>query len=130
MLAVEPQAAPFVNPILGSVEFLNRQDRYCLWLVGANPAVLAQCPLVKERIEKVRQMRLASKAEATRKYAPMGGLFRQITQPEGVDYIVVPRVSSARREYVPIGFLSAQTKVTDLLNMIPSATLYHYGVLT
>ena len=130
LLAAEPQAAPFVKPILGSVEFLNRHDRYCLWLVGANPALLAQCPLVKERIEKVRQMRLASKAEATRKYASMGGLFRQITQPEGVDYIVVPCVSSERREYVPIGFLTAETKVTNLVQIIPSATLYHFGVLT
>jgi hypothetical protein len=75
-------------------------------------------------------MRLASKAEATRKYAPMGGLFRQITQPEGKDYIAIPRVSSERREYIPIGFLTAETKVTDLLQIIPDATLYHFGILT
>ena len=130
LLSKEPQAAQFVKPILGSVEFLNRQERYCLWLVGANPATLANCPQVKARIELVRQMRLSSKAEATRKYAPMGGLFRQITQPEGKDYIAVPRVSSERREYVPIGFLTAETKVTDLLQIIPEATLYHFGVLT
>ena len=130
LLVAEPQAAPFVKPILGSVEFLNRQDRYCLWLVGASPALLAKCPLVTERIDKVRQMRLSSKAEATRKYAPMGGLFRQITQPEEKDYIIVPCVSSERREYVPIGFLTSETKVTNLVQIIPSATLYHFGVLT
>ena len=72
----------------------------------------------------------ASKAEATRKYAPMGGLFRQITQPERKDYIIVPCVSSERREYVPIGFLTAETKVTNLVQIIPDATLYHFGVLT
>ena len=75
-------------------------------------------------------MRLASKASSTRKFAATPGLFCQITQPEGKDYIAVPRVSSERREYVPIGFLTAETKVTDLLQIIPEATLYHFGVLT
>ena len=75
-------------------------------------------------------MRLASKASSTRKVAATPGLFCQITQPEGKDYIAVPRVSSERREYVPIGFLTAETKVTDLLQIIPEATLYHFGVLT
>ena len=126
----EPQAEPLIRPLLGAEEFLNRKRRYCLWLEGASPALLAKCPRVKDRIERCRAMRLASKASSTRKFAATPGLFCQITQPEGKDYIAVPRVSSERREYVPIGFLTAETKVTDLLQIIPEATLYHFGVLT
>ena len=126
----EPQALPLIHPLLGAEEFLNRKQRYCLWLDGASPALVAKCPLVKERIEKCRAMRLASKAAATRKFAETPGLFCQITQPEGKDYIIVPCVSSERRAYVPIGFLTAETKVTNLVQIVPSATLYHFGVLT
>lgn len=62
----EPQALPLIHPLLGAEEFLNRKQRYCLWLDGASPALIAKCPLVKERIEKCREMRLASKADSTR----------------------------------------------------------------
>ena len=75
-------------------------------------------------------MRLASKAAATRNYAPMGGLFRQITQPEGVDYIIVPCHSSERRDYIPIEFVSHEIIAGNAALIIPSATLYHFGVLT
>ena len=126
----EPQAKPFIRPLLGAEEFLHGKKRYCLWLVNADLTLLRNCPKILERIEKCRQMRLSSKAAATRKFAATPGLFCQITQPEGKDYIAIPRVSSERREYIPIGFLTAETKVTDLLQIIPDATLYHFGVLT
>lgn len=130
LLAAEPQAAPLIRQVVGSEEFINKKERYCLWLVNANPVLLASCPLVKERVEKVRQMRLASKKAATRKKADVPQLFDEVRQPVGGSLIVVPRVSSERRQYVPIGFLPAEIIATDLLNMIPSATLYHFGVLT
>ncbi len=126
----EPQAAPFVRPLLGGDEFLKGQKRYCLWLVNADLSLLRKCPRVLARIEKCRQMRLASKAAATRKFAATPSLFCQITQPEGKDYILVPGVSSEKRPYVPIGFLTAETIVTNLVQIVPDATLYHFGVLT
>ncbi len=129
-LAAEPQAGPLIRPLLGAEEFINGKMRYCLWLADVDPVLLRKCPMVLERIEAVRRFRLASKAEATRKYAPMGGLFRQITQPEGKDYIAIPRLSSERRNYVPIGFLTGETKVTDLIQIIPDAKLYHFAILT
>ena len=129
-LAKEPQAERFMRPLLGAEEFINGKIRYCLWLHNADPTQIRKCPEVLKRVEAVRNFRLASKAAATRAYAPMGGLFRQITQPEGKDYIAIPRVSSEKREYIPIGFLTAETKVTDLLQIIPDASLYHFGILT
>ena len=103
LLAAEPQAAPLIRQVVGSDEFINRRERYCLWLVDANPVLLSKCPLVKERIERVRQMRLASKKAATRRKADMPQLFDEVRQPLSGDLIVVPRVSSERRQYVPIG---------------------------
>ena len=129
-LATEPQAAPLIRPLLGAEEFINGKTRYCLWLVNADPALLRKCTMVLGRIEAVRQFRLASKAGATRQYAPMGGLFRQITQPEGKDYILFPIHSSETRDYVPIGFIQAGTIVTNANLIIPDATLYHFGILT
>ncbi len=129
-LAAEPQAAPLIRPLLGAEEFINGKTRYCLWLVNADPALLRKCPMVLERIEAVRQFRLASKAEATRQYAPMGGLFRQITQPEGKDYILFPRHSSETRDYIPIGFIKGNVILGDSAMLVPDATLYHFGILT
>ena len=126
----EPQAAPFIRPLLGADEFLKGLKRYCIWLVDADLAKLRNCPKILDRVEKCRQMRLASKAAATRKFAATPGLFCQITQPEGKDYILVPCVSSEKREYVPIGFITAGTVVTNLVQIIPDATLYHFGILT
>ena len=126
----EPQSAPFIRPLLGAEEFLHGLKRYCIWLVNADIAQLRKCPKILERVEKCRKMRLESKAAATRKFAATPGLFCQITQPEGKDYILVPCVSSEKREYVPIGFLTAETKVTNLVQIIPDANLYHFGVLT
>ena len=126
----EPQAAPFIRPLLGAEEFLHGLKRYCIWLVNADIARLRNCPKILDRVEKCRQMRLASKAAATRKFAATPGLFCQITQPEGKDYILVPCVSSEKREYVPIGFMTADTIVTNLVQIIPDATLYHFGILS
>ena len=85
-------------------------------------------PLVMERIEKCREDRLASPDEGRRKLADKPMLFRETLNPE--KYIIVPAVSSERRKYVPIGFLDKNTIPTNLVIIIPSATLYHFGVLT
>ena len=129
-LAAEPQAAPLVRPLIGSEEFINGKTRYCLWLVNANPSLVNSCPMVKARIEAVRRMRLASKKAATRAKAKFAALFDEVRQPSEGDYIIVPCVSSERREYVPIGFLPHDVIVNNLVQIIPNANLYHFGILT
>lgn len=101
----EPQAAPFIRRLIGSQEFINNKERYCLWLVGASPALLRQCPRVMKRVEAVRDFRLASSKAATRKKAEMPTLFDEPRCSDS-DYIVVPEVSSERRKYIPMGFMS------------------------
>jgi len=126
----DPNSKMFIKPLLGAAEYINNKKRYCLWLVNANPSDIRRCPLVLDRIEKCKNSRLSSPAEGIRKFAETPTLFAQITQPEGKDYIIVPRVSSERRRYIPMGFLSSEIKVTDAVQIIPSASIYNFGVLT
>ena len=129
LIKKEPTATKWIHPYLGAAEFLKNKKRYCLWLLGANPAEIAKCPTVKERIQQVRDFRLASKAAATRKFADTPSLFCQIAQPSEGSYIPVPETSSGRRKYIPMGFLSCDVIASNLLFLIPNADLYHFGIL-
>ena len=126
----EPQAQIFIKPFLGAVEYLHGKKRWCLWLKDASPKDLRNCPQVMERIKGCKETRESSIAAGIRKFAATPTLFAQITQPAGVDYIIVPRVSSERRKYVPIGFMTAETIVSDAVQIVPDATLYEFGVMT
>jgi hypothetical protein len=125
----EPLAKKWVRRYVGSKEYIRAEPRWCLWLVNAAPNEIQKCPTVLQRIEAVRRFRSASKAEATRRFAGTPTLFCQIAQPD-CDYLVVPGVSSEKREYVPMGFLDKDTIASNLVHIIPAATLYHFGVLT
>ena len=128
-LKQEPQAEKFVHPFMGAVEFLHNKKRWCLWLVHATPAEIKACPLVYERVKKCQEKRAASIAAGIRKFADTPTLFAQRTQPEGVDFLVVPKVSSERRKYVPMAYVKAGTIASDLVFVVPDATLYHFGIL-
>ena len=128
-LTEEPQAKIFIKRFIGARDFLHSEKRWCLWLMGVNPADLRKCPKVLARVEEVRQMRLESKAKSTQDYANFPTLFRQITQPKN-DYILVPRVSSENRQYIPIGFFSKDVIISDTSQSVPNATTYHFGILT
>lgn len=128
-LKKEPQAKKLLRPYTGAQEFINGGYRWCLWLLDVNPADLKKLPYVLERIEKVRKFRLGSKAAATRKFAATPGLFCQIAQPE-TNYLLIPRVSSERRKYIPIGFAAPELIANDQTLIIPDALLYHLGVLS
>ena len=129
-LAAEPQAAPFIRPLIGAEEFLHGTMRYCIWLVDADVARIGNCAMIKAHIESVRNFRLASKKAATRAKARFAALFDEIRQPKIGSYILVPRHSSEKRDYIPMGFLEHNIIVTDSVLIIPDATLYHFGVLT
>lgn len=126
----DPAAALFLRPYVGSDEFINGRRRWCLWLKGADAAQMRKSAAVRRKVEAVRQFRLASRAKTTNGYAKAPTLFAQTTQPEGVDFLLVPRVSSERRPYVPIGFMPAEVIASDSVQIVPSATPYHFGVLT
>ena len=128
-IAKEPLAKQYIKRYIGAKEFINNKKRYCLWLVGISLAELRKMPLVMARVEAVRKFRLASKREATRKTAANSATFSVIHQPE-TNYILIPVVSSEKREYIPIGFLPPEVIVSYATLIIPNATLYHFGILT
>ncbi len=129
LLKSYPAIAPFILRASGSDEYVNGIERWCLWLIDASPAQLRACPPVMERIRAVREFRLASTKEYTRRSAERPTLFQQIRQPDA-PFIIIPRVSSENRRYIPMGFLQPDVVPTDLAHFVPNATPYHFGVLT
>jgi hypothetical protein len=128
ILAEFPDAARWIQLCLGSREYLNGLDRWCLWLDDAPPEALRQIRPIINRIEAVRAYRLASGRAATRKLAATPNLFAEIRQPVG-EYLLVPKVSSEDRSYIPIGFMPPDVIATDLCFVIPDADRYLFGLL-
>lgn len=130
LLWQEPQAARWIKKILGSDEFLNGQERWCLWLVGISSAELQCMPLVYSRVKKVAEIRGKSAKLSTQKKSKIPHLFDEIRQPESGDYILIPRVSSERRTYIPIGFFNSDIISSDRNFILPNGTLYEFAILT
>ena len=125
----EPQSAQYFRPWMGSREFINRIPRYFLYLRECSPAELKKLPECCKRVEAVRQSRLSSNRVVTQKLADTPREFAFTNISDGT-YIVVPEVSSERRKYIPMGFLTPDVLCSNLVKIIPNATLYHFGVLT
>jgi type I restriction-modification system DNA methylase subunit len=124
----EPRAKKYIKPLISAYEFLNGEKRWCLWLVNAEPSELKAMPEVLRRIDLVKIFRLASVAPSTQKFALTPTMFRDRNQPE--TFIVVPRVSSENRKYIPMGFFDKNSIVSDTCMSIPNGTLHHFGILT
>jgi hypothetical protein len=121
--------APFIRRFVGGDEFLNNTRRWCLWLVDAPPAIIRASPSVRKRVEAVREARLESGREETRRLATTPQLFGEIRQPK-TTYLLVPKVSSETRPYMPVGFMKPDVIANGSALIIPEATLYHFGVLS
>ena len=124
----EPQSEPYFRPWYGATELIHQKPRFCLWLGECSPAELRSMPQCLKRVEAVRNFRLASKSEGTRKLADRPTRFHVENMPKR-NYIIVPRHSSEIRNYIPMGFMSPSILCGDANLMIPDATLYHFGVL-
>lgn len=125
----DPVAAKYIKQIYGATEFINNKLRYCLWLVDASPADIRKSAFLADRVSKVRSFRLASPKRATKDSADTPSLFQEVRQPNS-DYVIVPCHSSENRNYIPIGFETSEVIVTNAVQIIPNANLYHFGVLT
>ena len=147
----EPKARKWMHVLIGGSELINNKPklndklRYTLWLDGISPSELRSMPLVMERVAACKQARLGSPAAAIRKFAEIPHLYAQRTQPniprldeEGRPILqgeqdnfnlLVPRVSSERRRYLPMGYIAKDVITNDQVQIIPDATLYHFGIL-
>jgi len=125
----EPVAEKYFKRWFGSDEFINRRPRWCLWLGDANPVELLKLPECMKRVNAVRDFRLASKSAGTVKLAERPTHFHVENMPKG-NYLLIPRVSSEKRAYIPIGFMTPDVLCSDSAHLIPDAALYHFGILT
>jgi len=129
MIAEYPKSAAWIKRYFMGEDFINNGLRYCLWLKGVMPTEYRSIKPIIKRLELVAQMRKQSPTISVQRDAETPMLFTQIRQPE-TNFLVIPRVSSERRKYIPMGFLSPDVIVGDKLQFIPNATLYIFGILT
>ena len=127
-VAIEPSAEEFFHEWYGAQEFIKQKPRYCLYLGNCPPGTLRKLPECMKRVEAVREFRLKSTRSSTLKLADYPTAFGTTNIPK-TNYIIIPRVSSERRKYIPMGFLPPGALTSDSAHIIPNATLYHFGVL-
>ena len=127
-IKIEPKSQKYFKPWYGSQEFIHQKPRYCLWLGDCSPAELRSMPHCLKRVENVRSFRLASKSAGTVKLADCPTRFHVENMPSG-EHIIVPKVSSEKRRYIPMGFHDNSNLASDLVFIIPDASLYHFGIL-
>lgn len=127
-IKMEPASEKYFRPWYGSREFINRCPRYCLWLGDCSPSELRKMPHCMERIAEVREYRLASRSAGTVKLADKPTRFHVENMPK-TNYIVIPEVSSQRRRYVPMGFMTPDILCSNKVRLMPEADMYEFGVL-
>ena len=127
-ISKEPLSKKYFREWYGSREFINRKPRYCLWLGDCTPTELKKMPECMNRVKAVRDYRLNSPSAGTVKLADRPTRFHVENIPDGT-YIVIPEVSSERRRYVPMGFMTPDILCSNLVKVMPHATIYHFGIL-
>ena len=125
----EPKSEKYFKPWYGAKEFIDQAPRYCLWLGNCSPNELRQMPNCLKRVENVKKIRSESESVGTRKLAEKPTRFHVENMPIST-YIIIPRVSSEKRRYIPMGFLNSDNLSSDSVHIIPNTTLYHFGILT
>ncbi|TAH20136.1 MAG: class I SAM-dependent DNA methyltransferase [Cytophagales bacterium] len=126
---LEPLSEIYIKKYMGSDDFINNKQRYCIWLKDVSPDKLTKLPAILKRIEKVKNYRYNSTREATKKYANSPSIFTEIRQPNS-NFLIIPSVSSEKRKYIPIGYENPETIINTDVSFIANITLYHFGVLT
>jgi hypothetical protein len=129
LLAIEPEAASWMRPFLSADEFINGIPRWCLWLVDCPPNILRQMPEVAHRVAMVKEHRERSARATTNALSATPTLFGEIRQPDG-PYVVIPRHSSERRRFIPLGRFTQETIVGDSNLCVPDASLRAFGMLS
>ena len=125
----EPAAGKYFHPWIGSEEFINGKRRWCLWLGKCPPQELRAMPNAMARVDAVRNFRQASKSGPTQELSNTPTRFHVENMPAG-NFLVIPEISSERRRYIPIGFICNPTLCSNLLKLVPDASIYHFGILT
>ena len=128
-LAEEPAATPYLRPFVGAREYLQGGERFILSLHGVSPTLLRQLSKVRERLARVRSYRQTSKRASTLKLAKTPALW-QVNVIPSAPFLVLPEVSSERRDYAPIGWLEPPAIPSNKLRLLEDATLTDFALLT
>ena len=128
-LQEEPGAEPYLRPYVGSREFLQGGERWILCLANVAPQVLRTLPKVRERITAVRSYRLESRSRPTQALAETPTLFHVNVIPTA-PFLVIPEVSSERRDYIPIGWLEPPVIPSNLVRIIENANKSPFALFT
>ena len=128
IIAKYPQAESLFKQFMGATEFINKKERWCLWLKGVAPNEYRNIQPVMDAIKAVQEMRAKSNRAGTRKMADYPMLFGEIRQTDN-NYLLIPRHSSENRRYIPFGYLSSDVICGDANMMIPDAGIYHFGIM-
>lgn len=129
LIYLEPDAKRLIKPFLGASELINNKQRWCLWLAETNPQEIRSFPEIIKRLDLVRKSRLSSSRATTRQLAETPGLFGEIRQPQ-IDYLAIPEVSSERRNYIPIAFLSKDIICSNKIYTISGAGKFEFGMIS
>lgn len=127
LLSKDPEAIKWIKIFMGAREFIQGKERYCLWFADADMREVRKHPLLMERIDNVRKMRLASQDAGTRKKAETPWLFRETNNPETA--LVIPSASSENRRYIPIGYVDKSVILSNLVQTLPKGTLLDFSIL-
>lgn len=118
----------WLRPYVGGDEYINGAERWCLWLRNANPSDIRKCKIVVDRLQRVSEERSKSAKPRTRALASYPSTFGEDRQPTG-DYIIIPKVSSQRRDYIPIGFLPGNVIVSGSAQFIMGRDMLVLGLI-
>jgi hypothetical protein len=129
ILTSSPESSTLIKRYVGSQEFINGIERYCLWIPEDQKTFAWSIPAVATRLRRVSQFRLESDAQSTVDFADKPHRFKQVAY-KATDSIIVPRVSSERREYIPIGYLASDTVISDAANAVYDAEPWVFALLT
>ncbi|CAM3467758.1 DNA methyltransferase [Halomonas lysinitropha] len=130
LVARSPASEKFIRSWIGSDEFIKGKERWCLWMADYELEDVMKEPAVRERVNGVRKMREQSKASSTREMANTPHVFGQLAQPASGNYILVPRHTSEKRYYAPVGFYDHSVICGDSNLMIPQGSLYEFSILS
>jgi len=128
ILIKEPELSKYIKPLWSADEFINSKVKWCFWLKDITPVEISKSTILKERVVNIREFRIQSSRSKTNEMAQYPYLFGEQRQPVS-SFLLIPKVSSENRQYIPIGYMTKDDIITDKVFALPNATLYQFGVL-
>jgi hypothetical protein len=128
LITKNPEIKKYTKKFVGADDFINGKNRYCLWLTNCNQEDAQQILKIKERVDKVREHRQESKRAVTNKLADEPYRFGEVRY-KATNSIIAPRVSSERREYIPMGYLDADVVISDAAFAVYDAEPWLFAIL-